>query len=206
MMTATIARSPIELVVQDKPVLFKSTWTKEQFHRFVLEHQDLKIERDKNGVIIIHPPMSFDSGYLEGEAFGILRDWSKTSSLGRAFSPTTSFYLPDGSTHKADGAWFSWEKINQLSLRERKHIAAIVPDFVIEVRSESDSLTKLKEKMEDVWLANGVRLAWLIDPKTEMAWIYRQDGSEEEVDDFNSKLSGEDVLPGFEFDLREMRA
>ncbi|MEK7257950.1 MAG: Uma2 family endonuclease, partial [Bacteroidota bacterium] len=174
MMTATIAKSPIELVVQDKPVMFKSHWTKEQFHRFVLEHQEFKIERDKYGVITIHPPMSFDSGFLEGEAFGILRDWSKTNSLGRAFSPTTSFDLPDGSEHKADGAWISWEKINQLSPRERKHIAAIVPDFVIEVRSESDSLTKLKEKMEDVWLANGVRLAWLIDPKTEMAWIYRQ--------------------------------
>ncbi|HRI59576.1 MAG TPA: Uma2 family endonuclease, partial [Saprospiraceae bacterium] len=79
--------------------------------------------------------------------------------------------------------------------------AKIVPDFVIEVRSPSDSLTELKEKMAEAWMANGVRLAWLLDPESQSACIYRADGSSETINGFDYKLSGEDVLPGFEFDL-----
>jgi Uma2 family endonuclease len=104
--------------------------------------------------------MTFDSGYLEGEAFGMLRDWAKVNKkLGRAFSPSASFDLPDGSGYKTDRAWISMEKIRQPSEDERKSIASIVPDFVMEVRSETGRLSKLKKKMKEVWIANGVRLA-----------------------------------------------
>jgi Uma2 family endonuclease len=165
----------------------------------------LKIERDKHGVITIHPPMTLDSGYFEGEAFRLLANWAKKDKSGRAFSPSTSFDLPDGSEYKADGAWISNEKINQLSEEERRHIAAIVPDFVMEVRSESDRLGKLKKKMTEAWLDNGVKLAWLIDPIKQRAWVYRPGAPAEEIDRFDQILSGEDVLPGFEFDLNELK-
>ena len=192
-------------IVRNEPLIFKSRMPKERFHHFVLKNSELKIERDKNGIITIHPLMTFDSGFDEGEAFFHLKLWSKKDKTGKAFSPTTSFDLPDGSQYKADGAWISNEKIKQLTEAERKSIASIVPDFVMEVRSESDRISKLKKKMKDAWMENGVQLAWLIDPKTEKVWIYRQDGSEEEVVGFDKVLSGENVLPGFEFDLREMK-
>ena len=150
--------------------------------------------------------MAFDSGFNEGEAFFYLKLWSKKDRSGKAYSPSTSFDLPDGSQYKADGAWISNEKIAQLSEKERKKIASIVPDFVMEVRSETDRISILKEKMEEAWMANGVRLAWLIDPKTETTWIYRQGKTEEEkISGFDKVLSGEAVLPGFEFDLQEMK-
>jgi Uma2 family endonuclease len=204
-MVATKRENPILQLVREEPLIFKSSLSREKFHRFVLSNPDLKIERDKHGVITIHPPMTLDSGYFEGEAFRLLANWAKKDKSGRAFSPSTSFDLPDGSEYKADGAWISNEKINQLSEEERRHIAAIVPDFVMEVRSESDRLGKLKKKMTEAWLDNGVKLAWLIDPIKQRAWVYRPGAPAEEIDRFDQILSGEDVLPGFEFDLNELK-
>ncbi|MBV6440740.1 MAG: Uma2 family endonuclease [Haliscomenobacteraceae bacterium CHB4] len=198
--------NPLRFLTRYEPLVFRSTMPREQFHRFVLSHPDLKIERDKYGTVTIHPPMTFDSGYYEGEAFGILRDWSKTNKLGKAYSPSTSFDMPDGAEYKADGAWISMEKINRLSPEERKHIPVIVPDFVIEVRSETDRIGKLKKKMTDGWMANGVRLAWLIDPLREKTWIYRADGSVQELNGFDRVLSGENILPGFEFNLADLKS
>lgn len=189
-----------------EPLVFRSSMTREQFHDFVLKNSELKIERDKYGTITIHPPMTFDSGYYEGLAFTLLGNWALSDKTGRAFSPSTSFYMPDGAEYKADGAWISMEKINRLSPEERRHIALIVPDFVIEMRSETDRLSKLKKKITEGWIANGVRLAWRIDPVKERAWVYRTDGSVEEYTGFQQVLSGEQVLPGFELDLRTLKA
>jgi Uma2 family endonuclease len=204
---ASIERSNpkiLRLPEPSEPMVFRSKMSREQFHSFVMSNSDVRIERDKFGTITIHPSMTFDSGYFEGEAFRILANWSKNSKLGRVFSPSTSFDLPDGSEYKADGAWISHEKINQLTTQERKHIASIVPDFVIEVRSETDRIAVLKKKMTDTWIANGVKLAWLIDPIKKQAWVYRLDGSMESFDGFNHVLIGENVLSGFEFDLNEL--
>ncbi len=197
--------NPLALLVGRGPAELKTQMTREQFHHFVLSNGDFKIERDKFGTITIHPPMTLDSGFNEGEAFFALKLWSKSNQLGKAYSPTTSFDLPDGATCKADGAWISMKKLATLSEEERKRIAAVVPEFVLEVRSQSDRLGKLKKKMTDTWIANGVQLAWLIDPIQEKAWVYRADGSKDEITDFNGSLNGEDVLPGFVFDLREMK-
>lgn len=201
---ADVERS-LRALQYSEPLVFRSSMTREQFHDFVLKNSELKIERDKYGTITIHPPMTFDSGYYEGEGFFGLKQWSKTNRLGRTFSPSTSFDMPDGAEYKADGAWISMEKINKLSPEERKQIALIVPDFVLEMRSETDRLPKLKKKITEGWIANGVRLAWLIDPVRERAWVYRADGSVEEFSGFEQILSGEDVLPGFELDLRALK-
>lgn len=201
---APSAQNPLVALARSGPVTFRSEMTREQFHQFVLDNSEVKIERDPFGFITIYPPMTLNSGYYEGEAFGILRDWSKKSKIGRSFSPSTSFDLPDGSTHKADGAWISMAKLNRLSEAQRDSIALIVPDFVMEVSSKTDRTAKLKEKMTDTWIANGVRLAWLIDPIKQKTWVYRADGSTEELDGFGHTLSGEDVLPGFVLDLAEL--
>ncbi|MBI5914823.1 MAG: Uma2 family endonuclease [Bacteroidetes bacterium] len=205
-MTATVEESTIHQIVKNEQLVFKSRMSREQFHRFVLKNTDLRIERDKYGSIIIYPLMTFDSGYNEGEVFFHLKFWSKSNQLGRAFSPSTSFDLPDGSQRKADGAWISMEKIDALSEEERKSIALIVPDFVMEVRSETDRMSQVKKKMSEAWIANGVKLAWLIDPIKEKAWIYRENGTVEEVDGFDKKLSGEGILPGFELNLSDLKA
>lgn len=199
-------KNPLVALAETGPVVFKSKMTAAQFDDFVLANPELKIERDKHGTISIYPPMTLNSGHDEGEAFFQLKAWAKQNkTLGYAYSPSTSFNLPDGSNLKADGAWIEAVRVDNLSDKERNSIAHIVPDFVIEVRSKSDSLVSLKKKMTEAWMANGVRLAWLIDPLKKTAWVYRTGNSEpEEFQGFEQMLSGEAVLPGFEFDLKEL--
>ena len=175
--------------------------SQEEFEQFCRNNPDLQAEREPNGKIWIMPPVNLDSGYHEGEVFAELRNFSKKDGRGRAFSPSTGFFLPDGSTRSADASWVSWEKLNQLTPQQRKTFPPLVPDFIIEVRSQSDSLPQLQRKMKDVWMANGVQLAWLIDPKEEKTYIYRADGSEEVIVGFDQQLNGEAVLPGFLLDL-----
>lgn len=200
------AMNPLVALAETGPVIFKSKMTTVQFDDFILANPELKIERDKLGIITIHPPMTLNSGHDEGEAFFQLKAWAKQNkTLGYAYSPSTSFNLPDGANLKADGAWIAAARVDNLSEKERNSIAHIVPDFVMEVRSKTDSLTTLKKKMTDGWLANGVQIAWLIDPIKKTVWVYRAGNSEpEELQGFEQMLSGEAVLPGFKFDLSEM--
>ena len=179
--------------------------TEAEFDQFCTDNPDLRIEQDKNGTLIIMPPLDTDSGLYEDEVHGMLYAWRTQHSAGRSFSPSVGFRLPDGSLRSADSAWVSEEKLAALPKSERKKFAHLVPDFVIKVRSETDRLNRLKRKMTDAWIKNGVRLAWLLDPKTETVYIYRADGSSEELKGFDRVLTGEDVCVGLEMDLRRLR-
>lgn len=179
-------------------------YTEHEFMEFCAENDTLHIEQDKNGNLIIMPPVDTDGGIAESNAHGYLFVWWQHYDKGQVFSPSTGFKLPDGSTRSADGAWASDEKMAAITPKQRKRFAPLVPDFVIEIRSESDRIDKLKRKMIDTWLANGVRLAWLIDPKAKKAYIYRPGQAVEELKGFDRSLSGEGVCPGFELDLRKL--
>jgi Uma2 family endonuclease len=87
---------------------------------------------------------------------------------------------------------------------QREGFAPVVPEFLVEVRSPSDRLPALGTKMHE-WIANGCRLAWLIDPINRSAAIYRADGTVTEAP-FDETLNGEDVLPGFVFDPASLPA
>ncbi|MBK7935843.1 MAG: Uma2 family endonuclease [Lewinellaceae bacterium] len=175
----------------------------DQFVELSLRFPDLRIEQEPNGQITIMPPVFSGSGYREGEAFGLVWQWNRQTRLGKTFSPSTGVHLRDGSTKQADTIWISNEKINSIDpARLDAAFLPLEPDFVIEIRSKTDDLDKLKSKMTDSWIANGVRLAWLIDPYEEKAWVYRSNGSVDVTESFDEKkLSGEEVLPGFELDL-----
>jgi Uma2 family endonuclease len=173
-----------------------------EFETFCAENPDLRVEREADGKILIMPPVHLDSGFFEGELFGELRNFSKRDGRGQAFSPSTGFRLPDGSTRSPDASWVSYEQLDKLSPAERKSFASVVPEFVAEIRSDSDHLAHLKRKMAEVWIANGVQLAWLIDPTEKKSYVYHPDGSIEVVEGFETSLTGDPVLPGFVFDLR----
>ncbi|MCC7507309.1 MAG: Uma2 family endonuclease [Saprospiraceae bacterium] len=180
--------------------------TEEEFLEFCQDNPDLRIETDPMGNIVAEPPVSYESGGKENEVNGDLTMWNRQTKLGKTFSPSTMFTLPDGSRRMPDAAWVSMEKHRRLSAEERNKFARVVPDFVVEVRSPSDDLKRLQAKMTGVWIANGVRLAWLIDPITEKTWVYRPDGSIDVVEGFGHTLSGESVLPGFVFDLLVLKS
>jgi Uma2 family endonuclease len=128
--------------------------------------------------------------------FGI---WVKQDGTGVGFDSSTGFILPNGATKSADAAWVKLEKWNSLTREQQTKFAPICPDFVVELRSPSDRLQSLQEKMLE-YIDNGVSLGWLIDRKNRRVYIYRPNGSVEVLDN-PSRLRGEDVLPGFVLDL-----
>lgn len=178
--------------------------TDEEFFQFCMDNKNVRIERDKDRNIIIMPPVNFDSGNYESEFIGEVRNWNKKFGNGKTPSSSTGFSLPNGAVRSPDASWVSPERLSKMPTSEKSKFAAIVPDFIVEVRSKSDRLNPLKDKMLE-WIENGVRLAWLIDPKTEMTYIYRENGSIEILEGFDRTLTGEDVMEGFEFDMTMLR-
>ena len=174
-------------------------FTAEQFDRVCEANPDRSFELTAQGVLVIMPPVGVESGNYESELLGDLVLWNRQTGLGKTFSSSTVFTLPDGSKRSPDAAWVELSRWNAVSREERKKFARLVPDFVIELRSETDRLPPLQAKMAE-YLANGVRLGWLINPQARQVKIYRLE-REVETLDAPMTLSGEDLLPGFTLDL-----
>lgn len=181
----------------------------EAFTLFCEKFPDLIAEREASGKVIVMSPVKSGSGENESYVNGYVFAWNLANKKpGKVYSPSTGFLLKGEEVRCGDAVWVSNERLVPFVADpdyKRKWVS-VVPEFVIEVRSDSDRLKKLKQKMVETWMANGVLLGWLIDPKKEVVYIYRQGQSEpEEVHDFaHSILSGEEVLPGFEFPLVEL--
>ena len=193
-----------ELAVHYGPVELQKPLSKAEFSALAERFPDLQMEREQDGKISIMSPVKRGSGKREPILYGFLFIWYLKTRLGELHGPSTGFDLPDGSTRSPDAAWISEERLKQAPDEEDSYVS-IVPDFIGEIRSSTDRLKKLQQKMTDTWMANGVRLAWLIDPYEEKAHIYRVGREIEIVSGFEGKiLSGEEVLPGFELPLVEM--
>ncbi|MEO1653268.1 MAG: Uma2 family endonuclease, partial [Bacteroidota bacterium] len=126
--------------------------------------------------------------------------WNKEYKLGIAFDSSTGFTLPNKAVRSPDLSWIQMDRWNALSEEDQMGFAPIVPEFIIEIRSKSDSIETLKEKMKE-YIAQGVKLGWLIDPPQQKVWIYRAEGSIEIKNSFAEPLLGESVLPGFVLNL-----
>lgn len=179
----------------------KESMTEDEFFRFCAANKHLKIERDENHQILIMPPAGLESDGQSIHVAAALYTWNSKSKKGICFGSSAGFTLPDGSVRSPDAGWVSKENWDALPEGDRKKFGHITPDFVAELMSPSDDLIYLQNKMQ-MWIKNGVRLGWLIAPEKEIAYIYRADATVSKINGFNNILSGEDVLPGFSFDLK----
>ncbi|HEY9798054.1 MAG TPA: Uma2 family endonuclease [Leptolyngbyaceae cyanobacterium] len=173
--------------------------TDEQFYQLCQNNRELKFERSVKGELIIMSPVGGESGNREAELIIDLGVWNRQTGLGFTFSSSTVFKLPNGADRSPDAAWIRRERWEALTPEQRRKFPPIAPDFVIELRSATDSLEMLREKMRE-YLDAGVRLGWLINPQQQQVEIYRV-GQEVEVRNLPAELSGEDVLPGFSLSL-----
>ena len=174
----------------------------EQFFEFCLINRDLRIERTSKGDIIVMPPTGGETGIINSKLnmdFGI---WARQDGSGKVFDSSTGFTLANGATRSPDVSWVRNERWESLPQEQRKKFPRLCPDFVAELRSESDSLTSLKSKMQE-YLENGAELGWLIDPVERQVHIYRS-GSAPEVLNDPRDLSGESVLKGFTLDVQSL--
>jgi len=191
----------IENFVADIKGFLHDDMSDEEFFNFCQQNPDLKLERDHNKQIYVMAPTGFYTGSYSADINGELYIWNKKSKAGKVFDSSTGFTLPDGAVFSPDTAWISNAKMSLLTEEEKTKFAPVCPDFIVELKSKSDNLKQLKNKMLQ-WIENGASLAWLINPENKMASIYRADNSVEIIQGFTNKLSGENVLPGFELDLQ----
>ena len=171
----------------------------DQFYQLCQINEDWKLEQTAKGELIIMPPVGAISGNRESDFNGYIWLWNRQTKLGKVFSSSTVFTLPNGGKRSPDVAWIVNERWESLNIQEKEKFAKICPDFIIELRSRTDSLSRLQEKMQE-YLDSGLGLGWLIDPQNQQVEIYRQNQTVEIVS-LPTTLSGEDVLPGFILEL-----
>jgi Uma2 family endonuclease len=176
--------------------------TQDEYYEFCAANPDLRIELTAEGEIIIMPLTGVETGYRNSELTVQLRDWARRDGRGRAFDSNTEFLLPDGSALCPDASWVERKRLAQLTREQKRKFTPLVPDFVAELTSPSDRLPRVRKKM-DSWIANGVKLAWLIDADRRTAYIYRPRREPEKLV-APAKLRGEGPVAGFVLDLAEI--
>jgi Uma2 family endonuclease len=171
----------------------------EQFYQLCMHNPDLVFERDAQGALILMSPVGGESGNSELELGTDLAIWNRQTKLGKVFSSSTIFNLPNGGSRSPDAAWVELSRWQALTPEQRQKFPPIAPDFVMELRSPTDRLATLQEKMQE-YMDSGVRLGWLINPQAQQVEIYRL-GQSPEIRTLPTELSGEEVLPGFSLTL-----
>ena len=174
--------------------------SREDFVKLAAANRDLRLERTAQGELIVNPPTGWETGERNMGISGELYLWWRNAGKpGKIFDSSTVFSLPNGADRSPDASWVSHSRWDALTDDQKQTFANVCPDFVVELRSRTDRLKTLQEKMRE-YMDNGARLGWLIDAKNRRIEIYRQ-GQEVEVRSQPQTLSGEDVLPGFVLQL-----
>lgn len=138
--------------------------TDDELYEFCVLNKGLRIERDRGQNIIIMAPVGGNSGFFEKELIFEVESWVRESQSGYSFSSSTGFLLPNGAMRSPDACWVSEERWSVLTEQQKQKFPPVVPDFIVEIRSETDALKAVQAKMQE-WVKNGVRLAWLLDSK-----------------------------------------
>jgi Uma2 family endonuclease len=171
----------------------------EDFIAFSRANQPYRFERNPLGEIIMMTPVRRRGGRREFSLAFELENWAKSDGRGEVDGSNTGWNLPDGWTLSPDASWTSKERLDQFSSKEQEKFLPICPDFIAEIRSQSDALSAAKEKMER-WMANGAQLGWLIDPYAATAYIYRP-GQLPEALHKPEALEGEGPIAGFKLEM-----
>lgn len=200
-MNALFADEPLVL---DDP--YMSRMGDDDFFNFCQQHRKWRIERNAQHEILIMVPTFALTGKRNARLITQLgKWWDENSELGEIFDSNAGFTLPNAAVRSPDASWVSAARWNALTKEQQEKFAAVCPEFVVELRSKTDSLKVLLAKMEE-YRENGALLGWLLSCDEEKAYVFRAGQADyETVEGFDRELSGEAVLPGFQVDLRKLR-
>lgn len=173
-------------------------------YRLCASNRELRIERTSKGELVAMSPSGSKSGARHAKIIASLAGWNEKENRGVVLDSSSGFLLRNGAMRAPDVAWVRKDLWNTFTDEQLEEFMPGCPDFVCEVISPSDRLANVQEKMEE-WIANGCRLGWLVDPKHQRVHVYRPENAVTFIDTFDGTVSGEDVLPGFEFDLRKLK-
>lgn len=187
------------LVLRLRPVI---ELNEEQLLELSSLNRDLRLELTAEGKLIVMPPAGGESSQRNAEVTMQLGLWTKQDGTGITFDSSGGFVLPNGAILSPDASWVERSRLDALTPEQRKKFLPLCPDFVVELRSPSDSLRGLHDKMRE-YVENGARLGWLIDPENKHVYVYSPKGLARELE-APETLVGDPVLPGFALDLREV--
>lgn len=195
-MATTQAMQP--MVLRQLPELQMSD---EQFYQFCQDNPTWNLERSATGEILVMAPTGAETGERNFDLIGQLWWWTKQDGRGKGFDSSTGFRLSNGAVRSPDAAWVLKSRWEVLSPQERQGFPLLCPDFVLELRSPTDLLVTLQDKMQE-YLANGTQLGWLIDPVEGQVHVYRPEQTVEVLTQ-PARLAGDPTLSGFVLDLQE---
>ncbi|GAC1457271.1 MAG: Uma2 family endonuclease [Chamaesiphon sp.] len=196
MTQATVPTEITPSVLQLYPAI---EMTDDQFFEFCQLNRNLRIERTAQGELIIMPPTGSETGNRNFDLIVQLGIWARQDGTGIGFDSSAGFTLPNGATKSSDAAWIKLKRWNDIPSEQQAKFAPICPDFVVELRSPSDNLQPVKDKLQE-YIDNGASLGWLIDRKNRKVYIYIPQ-QEVECLDNPSTLSGDPLLSDFVLDL-----
>ena len=176
--------------------------TDEQFYQMCRDNEDLRLELTAEGGLIIMPPTGGTTGSRNATIIARLTIWAEKDGTGLSFDSSTMFCLPNGAKRSPDAAWITRQRWDALTEEERESFVPLCPDFVLELRSSSDNLSFLQQKMGE-YIANGARLGLLIDPKAKQVYVYRPNQPTDSLSDPQDISCGPE-LPGFVLSMRDI--
>jgi Uma2 family endonuclease len=176
--------------------------TPEQFERLCQEYRDLRLELTSTGELIVMPGTGLETGKRNANLTYQLTAWTINDGSGVCFDSSTIFALPNGARRSPDASWIKREKWDVLTKQLKERFGPFCPDFVIELRSPTDRLTQLCDKMLE-YIANGASLGWLIDPSKRRVYVYRPD-QELVILENPEIVCGDPLLPGFKLKTVEL--
>ena len=187
------------LILHTRPIF---TMSDELFFDFCQTNPEWRIERSAQGEILIMPPTGGETSHGNALLTTVLMTWALQDGTGVAFDSSGGFDLPNGATRSPDAAWVKRARLAGLSPAQKKRFLPLCPDFVIELRSPSDHLTTLQEKMQE-YIDNGALLGWLFDVPNRRVFVYRPGKAVECLENLLT-ITGEPELPGFVLDVTKI--
>ena len=177
--------------------------TDDQFFEFcVLNRELLRIERTAEGEILIMSPTGGRSSHQNAQITRQLANWAENDGTGVAFDSNGGFTLPNNAMLSPDAAWVARGRLALFTAEEKGKFLPLCPDFVVELRSPSDRLADLKQKMKE-YVSNGALLGWLIEPFERQVFVYRPNQPIQQLDQPPS-VDAAPELPGFVLDLTKI--
>lgn len=176
--------------------------TDEQFQQLCQDNEDLRLELTADGELIIMAPTGGTTGARNADITSQLTIWAKKDGTGVSFDSSTMFCLPNGAKRSPDAAWVRRGRWEALTKDERESFVPLCPDFVLELRSATDRLPILRQKMEE-YIDSGAQLGLLLDPNPKQVYVYRPNKPVDRLDNPQT-IAGDPVLPGFVLDLKDI--
>jgi Uma2 family endonuclease len=194
----------VEELERPMAIQWERRMTDDEYFQFCANNPELRVERSAEGDILIMPPAGFESGHRNNELSRQLGNWARNDARGQAFDSNTEYLLPNGAAYSPDASWVLRSRLDKLTRDEKRKFPRLCPDFVVELMSPSDRLSKLKAKMRE-WIENSAQLGWLLDPDRRTAYVYRPDRDPEQLVN-PERLVGEGPVAGFVLQLHDIWA